>query len=451
MEKETDSSLEPVPVTVNSQKHDPAWKHCEMYKNGVRFELKCNYCGKVFKGGGIHRIKEHLAGQKGNASSCLRVPPDVRLSMQESLRGVVMKKRKKRKVAEEVTTIDNVVLGGSVSDVDALAIDTSNYDNCDINTQVNLDAVGQDCDVFESGEVVVGNKANVRKKKGRVRKADGFVDPNATSLAACNNTALVMKKANSHVHMAIGRFFFDVGVPFDAVNSVYFQPMIDAISSQVDRVVGPSYNDLRSWILKNAVQEVRHDVDQRTGCWGKSGCSLLVDEWVSDRVEPLLRLLRMVASEKRPGMAYAYAGVYRSKEIFKKEFPDKKVYSIYWDIIDQRWEQLRSHPLLAAGFYLNPKPQGNKEQDILDPISHEHISLAEDWVIGKPLCPEDMESSDWMTVDPPLGNIMLLGLPIDDVDALGTGFDDYEIFTGEEETEAPLGENEGLSSQNGSK
>lgn len=89
------SNLEPVAVT--SQKHDPAWKHCEMFKNGDRVQLKCIYCGKIFKGGGIHRIKEHLAGQKGNASTCLRVQPDVRLLMQDSLNGVVMKKRKKTK------------------------------------------------------------------------------------------------------------------------------------------------------------------------------------------------------------------------------------------------------------------------------------------------------------------------------------------------------------------
>lgn len=65
--------------------------------------------------------------------------------------------------------------------------------------------------------------------------------------------------------------------------------------------------------------------------------------------------------------------------------------------------------------------QRNKEQDLVDPISHENISIVEDWVMGKPLCSEDLESSDWMTVDPPSGNTMLLGTPIDDFEALGAG------------------------------
>ncbi|KAL3523848.1 hypothetical protein ACH5RR_016682 [Cinchona calisaya] len=757
------SNLELVPVT--SQKHDPAWKHCQMYKNGERVQLKCVYCGKIFKGGGIHRIKEHLAGQKGNASSCLRVQPDVRLLMQESLNGVVLKKRKKQKLAEEITNYNNV---GTNSEVDVLTHNNDN-DNCGLNTEVHLlpvpDTLELNSDLFASREEGgVGNKGNVRKKKGIVRKASSSVNPNA--VVASSNAALVSKKVNNHVHMAIGRFLFDVGIPLDAVNSVYFQPMIEAIASQGDGVVGPSYHDLRSWILKNAVQEVRNDIDHCTGSWGKTGCSVLVDEWVSEKgktfvgfviyssegtmflrsvdianlinsgdslfellkevveevgvrnvlqvitnsedryveagkrlseaypsvfwtpcaarcidlmledisklewvhlvleqartisrfmynhnvvlnmmrrytfgvdlvdlgvtrsatdfmtlkrmvnirhnlqsmvtseewmesphskkpvgfvvvdcisnqsfwstcaliarlVDPLLRLLRIVGSEKRPATGYVYAAVYRAKETIKKELTDRKDYSIYWDIIDHRWEQLQRHPLIAAGFYLNPNffystegdvhlhirsivydcieklvpdpkcqdkvvkeigsyhngagdfgrkmairardtllpaewwstygggcpnlvrlatrilsqtcslicckrnrvpfeqmhetrncieqqrlsdlvfvqnnlwlrqmVQRNKQQDFLDPISHENISIVEDWVIGKPLYSEDLENSDWMTVDPPLGNTVLLGMPIDDFEALGAGFDDYEIFEGMKDGEEENG------------
>ena len=99
-----DSGLEPIPIT--SQKHDPAWKHCQMFRNGERAQLKCIYCSKLFKGGGIHRIKEHLAGQKGNASTCTRVPPDVRVLMQQSLDGVMVKKRNRQKLDEEITNIN---------------------------------------------------------------------------------------------------------------------------------------------------------------------------------------------------------------------------------------------------------------------------------------------------------------------------------------------------------
>lgn len=543
------SNLEPVPVT--SQKHDPAWKHCEMFKNGERVQLKCIYCCKIFKGGGIHRIKEHLAGQKGNASTCLRVQPDVRLLMQESLNGVVMKKRKKQKLAEEITTYN-----AATSDIAAFT------DSCGLNTEVDLlpmpEAIEQTSNLFLNRDEG-GNNIGGRKKKSRIRKA-----------SSSNNNAMVLainqsKRVNNHVHMAVARFLLDARVPLDAVNSVYFQPMIDVIASQGPEVAGPSYHDLRSWVLKASVQEVRNDIDQCSSTWARSGCSVLVDEWITGKgktlinflvycpegtmflrsvdasslinsmdslyellkevveevgvrnvlqvvtsneeryiisgkrltdayptlfwtpcaahsidlmledfkklewidtimeqaksisrfiynnnillsmmrkftlgvdlvdlgitcsatdfltlkrmlnikhnlqsmvtsvewmespyskkpegfalldyisnqsfwstcslisrlTDPILRLLRIVCSEERPAMAYVYAGVYRAKETIKKELVNKKDYSVYWNIIDHRWESLQRHPLHAAGFYLNPKFFYTTEEDV-----HLHI------------------------------------------------------------------------------
>ncbi|RVX02327.1 hypothetical protein CK203_028276 [Vitis vinifera] len=48
-------------------KTDPAWEHVseERYGNGRR-ALICLYCKKITKGGGIHRMKLHLAGVKGD-------------------------------------------------------------------------------------------------------------------------------------------------------------------------------------------------------------------------------------------------------------------------------------------------------------------------------------------------------------------------------------------------
>ena len=57
----------------------------------------------------------------------------------------------------------------------------------------------------------------------------------------------------------------------------------------------------------------------------------------------------------------------------------------------------------------------------MDPTSHEYSNFVEDWIADKELCSEGFGSSDWMSVDPPLGNIALLGQPIDDLEALGAG------------------------------
>ncbi|KAJ7964543.1 HAT transposon superfamily [Quillaja saponaria] len=738
--------MEPVPIT--PQKHDPAWKHCQMFKNGERMQLKCIYCGKMFKGGGIHRIKEHLAGQKGNASTCLCVPNDIRVQMQQSLDGVVVKKRKKQKIEEEVMNITPIA-----SDVHLIA-------NQDVeNTEIQLigvpNAVETNSSLLVNSEDVV-DRSIQRRKRGTGKNPtsnsaniDG-VSINGTALALCS------KKVDNQVHMAIGRFLYDIGAPLDAVNSVYFQQMIAAIVSGGSGVVPPSYHDLRGWVLKDSFEEVRNDIDKCKETWFRTGCSVLVDqwstetgrtflsffaycpertvflksldaseiinswedlyellkqvveevgvehvlqvispgeeqyfvagrrladtiptlywtpcaartvdlvledfgnlEWISTVIEqarcitsfvynhsvvlnmvrrytfgndivepafshfatnfatlkqmvdlkhnlqamvtsqewmdclyakkkgglemldyvsnqtfwsscelivrltiPLLQVLRIVGSNKRPAMGYVYAGIYRAKETIKKELVKREDYMVYWNIMDHRWEQLWHHPLHAAGFYLNPKffysIQGDihskilsgmfdcierlvsdtkvqdkiikeinsyktaagdfgrkmavrardsllpaewwstygggcpnltrlairiltqtcssmgckrnkipfeqihntrnyverqrlsdlvfvhynlrlrekvgtsKEQDFIDPISFEGISLVEDWVRAKDMYMEDYGNSDWMALDRCSINSMLIRPPKDETEDLGEGFDDYEIFS----------------------
>ena len=36
-----------------------------------------NFCEKVMKGGGINRMKMHLAGQSGDVAPCKKMPNDV--------------------------------------------------------------------------------------------------------------------------------------------------------------------------------------------------------------------------------------------------------------------------------------------------------------------------------------------------------------------------------------
>lgn len=543
------SDFEPVPVT--PQKHDPAWKHCQMYKNGDKVLLKCVYCGKTFKGGGIHRIKEHLAGQKGNASTCLRVPPDIRLLMQESLDGVVIKKRKKQKITEEIIKIN------PIDESDSFAHQS------DMNF-FHPSVVMSDSSFLVSQEEGTVKKLAGRKRRGRPRNESPLSVPEGVPISG---VTLGLKRVSDPVHMAIGRFLYDVGVPLgSAANSVYFQPMIDAIASHGPGVIAPSCHDLRGWILKNTVEEVKTNIDHFTETWGRTGCSLLADEWISKNgetllnfsvycpegtmflksvditetknssdalfetlkeavelvgvrnvlqvitsgnepyiiaggklndtfpslywapcaahcidlmlgdfgelewihvvleqarsitrfiynhslvlnmmrrhtcgsdviqlgvtrsatnfltlkrmlklrqnlqemvasqewmectyskkpeglllvdllsdqsfwssihlvirlVDPLLRVLSIVGSEKRPAMGYVYAGIYRAKETIKEELDEKKGYLAYWNIIDFRWKQLRRLPLHAAGFYLNPKFFYSIEGDIHNGIS----------------------------------------------------------------------------------
>ena len=70
---------------------------------------------------------------------------------------------------------------------------------------------------------------------------------------------------------------------------------------------------------------------------------------------PLVRVLRLVDSEKKPAMGYIYEAVDRAKEAIMAAFEDKSKYKDVFDIIDRRWEVQLHRPLHAAGYYFNPE------------------------------------------------------------------------------------------------
>ncbi|KAM0928072.1 hypothetical protein ACQ4PT_002256 [Festuca glaucescens] len=90
------------------------------------------------------------------------------------------------------------------------------------------------------------------------------------------------------VCIAVGRFLYDAGVPLEAVNSVHLQPMIDAIASAGGKPEVLSYNDLRGSVLKKSLDEVTAQVEFYKGSWTRTGCSVLADEWTTDKCRTLM-------------------------------------------------------------------------------------------------------------------------------------------------------------------
>jgi hypothetical protein len=53
---------------------DQVWEHGEKLFLG----FKCKYCVKEFHGGGVTRLKEHLAEKSGNVTRCTKCPSNIR-------------------------------------------------------------------------------------------------------------------------------------------------------------------------------------------------------------------------------------------------------------------------------------------------------------------------------------------------------------------------------------
>ncbi|XP_050232750.1 uncharacterized protein LOC126681279 [Mercurialis annua] len=539
---------------VTRHKKDLAWKYCQALKIGDRVQIKCNYCDKVFKGGGIYRFKEHLAGRKGAAPVCERVPSDIRLSIQECLHEVVPKQKKKqRMVTEDGTDVDSPTVH---VDTDAFA-NPFHYEDDENGVPVPIDPYSN-FPLDEDDLISQGNTDSRKRGRGK------------TPLAVVDNSGplniLHLKKVDNAIHSTMGKFLYDIGANFDALDSTYFQRLVDMLSSGASGILAPSNHDLRGWILKKLVEEIKNDIEHFRTTWTRTGCSIMVEEWNSERgtvllnifvncsqgtvflksvdashiiyspddlymllkqvveevgpgnvlqvithgekhyiaagkrlmdtfpslywapcaahcidliledmgklewinavieqaksvtrfvynhstvlnlmrkftggkdivqqgltrsatnftmlqrmadfklslqtmitsqewidcpyakqlggsamleiignrsfwssciliirlTSPLLRVLGIASSKKKAGMGYIFAGMYRAKETIKREFVKREDYMVYWNIIDNRWDQQRQPPLHVAGFFLNPNFFYSIEGDVHNEIT----------------------------------------------------------------------------------
>lgn len=76
------------------EKRDPAWVHCQL----IDGNMVCNYCQKEVGGGGIHRIKQHLAHARGNIKPCLKVFDNLKVEMFALLESYQAEKAKHKKI-----------------------------------------------------------------------------------------------------------------------------------------------------------------------------------------------------------------------------------------------------------------------------------------------------------------------------------------------------------------
>ncbi|WCJ24687.1 hAT transposon superfamily [Euphorbia peplus] len=78
MESENQNSQSTTAPTRTRGKSDPAWEHFSVTRDAKGKDIfKCLFCSNEYKGGGINRMKYHLAKIKGQISSCNKVPYDV--------------------------------------------------------------------------------------------------------------------------------------------------------------------------------------------------------------------------------------------------------------------------------------------------------------------------------------------------------------------------------------
>ncbi|XP_025703205.1 uncharacterized protein [Arachis hypogaea] len=186
---------------------------------------------QLIRGGGIHRFKLHLAGKGGDIESCRKVPAVVRHRFHQSIEELRSKKRKTQEQYAE------------------------SYNACD-----------------------------------EVEREFDEIEPTTPKAQPTIKNVLQSKEIVENCDIAVAKWMMDAFVPFNAVNSAYYQPMIDAIASMGAGYKGPNYPRVCGYLLSKLVEDVRKIIDGYRTIFLKS-----VDAFnVSKTADVLFKLFRDV-------------------------------------------------------------------------------------------------------------------------------------------------------------
>jgi hypothetical protein len=99
------------------------------------------------------------------------------------------------------------------------------------------------------------------------------------------------KEAVERCDLALAKWMIDACVPFNAVNSVYYQHAIDVVTDMGPGYKGPNLHAIRGYYFAKAVDEVKIYVETYREIWKKTGCTFMADGWTDQKRRTLINFL----------------------------------------------------------------------------------------------------------------------------------------------------------------
>ena len=249
---------------------DPAWKYATLTSPNNKNDLKCNFCGKVSKGG-VYRAKQHLVGGFRNVTACPKCPPTIREEIKNYMhkKAVASLEEKERELMYD----NDEDLGYSDEDVDV--------------------------EVNQSGKKVVGSSSIVSKRKKAKQKGPLHLFftptvekiPKDRKMQQTSINEACKKELRGRACEDIASWIYDSGVPFNCVNHPTFKKMIDSIGQYGPGMKPPSYHEIRVPLLKKEVVRTQDLLKSHEEEWIKYGCSIMADGWTDKKHRTLINFL----------------------------------------------------------------------------------------------------------------------------------------------------------------
>jgi hypothetical protein len=239
---------------------DPFWEHGEK----VGLKVRCKFCDHTVSGG-ISRLKQHLAKERGNCAPCLKVPDDVMAKAHAALEAVRLSKVVKE--ARHQADRDEVVIGNE-TEVEQSHAQRSSHKS------------------LFPGSSTSSNKGPLDRYT-QVRSEDkGKGDKVQTTLKQH-----WQKQAREHACDWIAKCIFENALPFNVVNSKSWRQMLEAVGKHGENLKGPTAYELSEKYLPMEVAAKKESLNSFLETCKINGCSLMSDAWTDRKGRSIMNLV----------------------------------------------------------------------------------------------------------------------------------------------------------------
>ncbi|XP_057723675.1 uncharacterized protein LOC130939600 [Arachis stenosperma] len=104
-------------------------------------------------------------------------------------------------------------------------------------------------------------------------------------------SVLASEQVKHKVKLGLARWIIDARIPFNAIQSPYFQPALDGVAAIGSGFKGPSYDEMRVHLLADLKKECQLLVEGYRSSWKRTGCTLMADGWTDQRQRTLINFL----------------------------------------------------------------------------------------------------------------------------------------------------------------
>ena len=243
---------------------DPAWAYGRAVPD-ARNNTQCTFYCKMIRGGGITRLKYHLARIPGDVEAYKKVSEDVKWQMKQLIEDLKMNK--------EITNPYDVE-----EEEDDHHHDEGNNDNERGGSKSHSSVSNYNTKRKEK----VGEKSNIKS----------FFAPRTTLGSQPSiRSSLASRQMVEKARMNFARWWYHTNIPFHAAHFVYYQETLDSVVAIRPGFKGPSYHDLRGPLLQKHVGEMNDYLLDVKNDWKVYGCLIMSDEWTNQKKAPIINFL----------------------------------------------------------------------------------------------------------------------------------------------------------------